>query len=350
MDERGQFIAALLDSGARAHAAGAVSRLQEMDGESPGFLARFGFGQLVGDVEMRLRNLAEALAAGRPELFLLDVEWAKMTHSARQVSPELLKRLLIALRDELEDNLPEDVVQQVREHFEPALGVLDRGAHPLTSLLADESPHVELARRFLLALLEGRRADAVSMILDAHDQGMSISDLHQHVITRVQAEIGRLWQVGDLSVAEEHLGSRIIEEVLVVLRRQLPRAPATGRTVIVASAPGNLHDIGARMIADHFEMGGWDSIFLGADTPTDALVRAIGDFGADLVAVSSGLGLNVRATAAMVKEIQAAGDVPVLVGGLPFLAIPGLWKDVGANATAANPSEAVREGERLVAV
>ena len=104
-----------------------------------------------------------------------------------------------------------------------------------------------------------------------------------------------------------------------------------------------VEDIGARMVSDHFEMAGWDSIFLGADTPSDALVRVISDFGADLVAVSSGLGINVRATAALVKAIHASGDVPVLVGGLPFLAVPGLWKDVGADASADNPGAAVRE-------
>ena len=77
------------------------------------------------------------------------------------------------------------------------------------------------------------------MILDAHAGGVSIVDLHQFVITRVQAEIGRMWQIGDLGVAEEHLGSRIIEEVLMVLRRRMPHKPANGRTVIVASSPGN---------------------------------------------------------------------------------------------------------------
>lgn len=34
--------------------------------------------------------------------------------------------------------------------------------------------------------------------------------------------------------------------------------------------------------------------------------------------------------------------------GLPFLAVPDLWRDVGAGASANNPGEAVREGERLV--
>ncbi len=340
MDDRGQFTAALLDSGTKAYAAGAVSRLQD-DPEAQNLLDSFGFESLVADTEIRLRCLAEALATGRPELFQHDVMWLEATYQARQVPTSLIRIVLQALRDELESSLPPGSGESIARCFDLAFEGLGRGSTPVETFLEDGLPRVELARRFLLALLEGRRQEAL-------DEGVPILDLHQHVITRVQAEVGRMWQAGELHVAEEHMGSRIVEEVLVVLRRRIPRNGNTGKTVIVASVPGNLHDIGARMVADHFEIAGWDSIFLGADTPTNALVRAIGDFEADLVALSSGIGMNVRSTAEMVGAIHAASDVPVIVGGMPFLAVPDLWKDVGANGSAADPAEAVRVAENLV--
>ena len=93
MDDRGQFTATLLDSGSRAYAAGAVARLQE-DPASQGLLDAFGFASLVADTEVRLRSLAEALAAGRPELFQHDVKWLEATYEARRVPTELIRLVL----------------------------------------------------------------------------------------------------------------------------------------------------------------------------------------------------------------------------------------------------------------
>ena len=68
------------------------------------------------------------------------------------------------------------------------------------------------------------------------------------------------------------------------------------------------------------------------------------------MALSAGLGLNIRATAELVASIHAShADVPVIVGGPPFSELPDLWQTVGADGSASDAAGAVREGERLVA-
>ena len=67
-----------------------------------------------------------------------------------------------------------------------------------------------------------------------------------------------------------------IQLVLMVMAQLFPvifdsdRQPL-GR-VISACVAGELHEIGARMVADLFEMAGWDTTFLGADVPRDSVV------------------------------------------------------------------------------
>ncbi|WP_025719581.1 cobalamin B12-binding domain-containing protein [Paenibacillus sp. 1-18] len=47
------------------------------------------------------------------------------------------------------------------------------------------------------------------------------------------------------------------------------------------------HEIGLRMLADLFEMDGWDTYYLGANVPDWSLVQAIVSYKADVVAISA---------------------------------------------------------------
>lgn len=347
MNDSGSFIATILDTSTRAFAAGAVSRMTDMKGTA-NLLDYWPFGQVVSDTELRIRNLAEALAVGRPEVFQLDVDWLRATYASRGAPVELVGTTLACLRDELLENLPDESQAMVRTYLDLAIEKLDEAADAGESLLAEVGPLVERARRFLLAALEARHDDARQLVLEALDEGVSVPELHLEVIARAQAEIGRMWQVGEVNIAEEHLGSRIVEDVLSLLRSRMPRTADTGRRVVVASVSGNLHDIGPRMVSDHFEMAGWKALFLGADMPAPDLVQILEDFDAQLVALSGGLGLNLRATAQVIAHVrEKRPGTPIIVGGRPFSQVPDLWKDVGADGWAPDASAAVAAGSKL---
>jgi len=353
MDRRGDFAAAILDASARALAARAVERQREI---SAGTAERelCASGDCWAESEQRLRYLAEGVALETPAIFRVHVDWTRATHAARGLPSTYLSNNLACLREVLQQDLPGDVWTAARPSLEDALASLGTPMPPLASSLltpADSSrAHTELARRFLLALLEGRKRDALALVLTAAESGTSIPDLHQNVLARVQAEIGWMWQAGEVHVGEEHLGTRIIEEALVLLRARLPRRDPIGHSVLVASVEGNLHEVGARIVADRFELEGWTVHFLGANVPTPDLVRSLEDVSADVLALSVELGISARAAARAVAAVRAIRGrrIPILVGGLLFDSVPGLWKTVGADAHARDLDEAVRTAERLL--
>jgi len=348
MNDQGAFIANLLDASAKAFAAGTVLRLQESGTEASAFVERLGFGPLVENAQQRLVCLAEALACGRPELFALDVEWVTSAYLGRGLSLELLKAMLACLEEELAENLPSEAARTAADYVRQGAAAVDRQAAVSPVSETEGSKHSEFALRFLRAALEGDRRKAEAVALEALDEGIGFGELHQHVIKPAQAEVGRLWQHGELHVGEEHAGTCIVEHVLAVLRSRLPEPEAVSRSVLVASVSGNLHEVGARIVADHFEHRGWRVIFLGANVPSEDLARAVEDHRPDLVALSAGLTVNVRSTASAVAAVAALESAPkILVGGVPFVRIPELWQDVGADAHAKDAETAVQEGLRL---
>jgi MerR family transcriptional regulator, light-induced transcriptional regulator len=326
-----------------------------MQDKRPGLVESFGargFDDVAAHNESLLECLSQALAVGQPILFDDHVGWLKCAFVARGAPLEPLRESLLCLRDELQAELPANAARTVAGFIEGAIAHLERAPERTPSSLEGDAPHVELARLYLLALLEGRRFDAIEIAVGAVDQGLSVPDLYKRVLAAAQIELGLMWQRGEIHVAEEHLASRITEQVLAIVSARMPRAHKLGKRVLVTSAHGDLHDIGLRMVADHFEMAGWEAINLGASTPPDAVVRALKDFEIDLLAISAKQTVHLRAASEMIAAVRAAtarSHVPILVGGAPFALVPDLWKVIGADGAALSAIDAVEAGTRLVA-
>lgn len=353
MDEHGTFVARVLDSGLRALAAATAVRqrgaLQERGiGLPPG-----GFENLIGDTEVRLLHLAEALATGFPALFVDQVSWSRSSYAARGLPEEILALNLACLRTELHQELPQPGRDLALGVLAQAAEVFDQPPSSVETVLEGEGPEADRIRRTLLAVLEGRRDDALDLVLGAADQGMDPLTIETTILAPLLHEFGHLWQAGEIQIHEEHLGSRIIEEALVLLRGRLQRPASIDRTVVVSSVRGNLHDIGTRIVSDHFEADGWRALRFGADLPAEDLAQAAHDYHADLVALSVTMSLHVRDTAAVIRQFRKhlEGDAPpVLVGGAPFTAIPDLWKAVGADGCASDVGSGIQMARRLVGV
>src|ERR671914_181512 len=85
----------------------------------------------------------------------------------------------------------------------------------------------------------------------------------------------RSWPGNRLTVAHEHVATAISQLVMALAYSALPRGPSNGRRALVACVDDELHDLGARMAADFFEMGGFDVRYLGANLPADGLVGMV---------------------------------------------------------------------------
>ncbi len=179
---------------------------------------------------------------------------------------------------------------------------------------------------------------------------LSVPDCYEQVLTPVQRKLWTLWHAGSISIADEHLASSTTHMVMNRLYPLLPRARAAGRVAVIASVEGNTHELGARMVADYFEIAGWKVVFLGADVPPDVIAEAVDRFGADLVALSASLPDQVRATGATIKAVRSLRrkqPVRVLVGGPAFAGTE--WRRIGADGSTNSAAGAVALAEKLVA-
>jgi methanogenic corrinoid protein MtbC1 len=163
--------------------------------------------------------------------------------------------------------------------------------------------------------------------------------------------IGERWQANEVSVAQEHMATAIVQAVMTVaLLRATPRA-AANRRILLACVEGNQHALGLRMVADSFQLAGWEVRYLGASVPTVALVGAVVEWKPDLVGLSVSFAQQLPVVKAVIAQLEArlgATRPGVMIGGLAINAFAPLAELVRADATGVDAAEALVAAGRLV--
>lgn len=192
----------------------------------------------------------------------------------------------------------------------------------------------------VLELIQSRRRDdAVELIRSAvRDAGLAAAVM---LLADVQRTVGDLWQQNELTVADEHAATAIVDLALSAACFEVERRPrAPEGTVVVACAEEEWHVMPARMFAEQLTAAGWDVVFLGASTPAEHLQRFVAAEPPAAVAVSCTVPLYLHGARRAISASHAAG-VPVLAGGAAFGTAPNRAAAIGADAWASNLDDAV---------
>lgn len=177
----------------------------------------------------------------------------------------------------------------------------------------------ELYSKFMHALLEGNRRICHDLVARLLDEDIDIKDLYVHLFQRALYKVGELWETNQISVATEHIATAITEGLLALVYPKIFEADHTGKKAVIACVPNEFHQIGAKMVADTFELNGWDGHFVGANTPTTELMKMIQENDPDVIALSLSIYFNLPNFEKMVSEIRGEfPETPIWAGGQAF--------------------------------
>ena len=311
--------------------------------------------QVQDEVHELLTSLEESLAIGNPAILIDHARWARGHFTALHFPENQLSLMLAALREVLKTELPPDFRTQSDSFIAESLAGLKKMPAELPSFITGKNPPADSARLFLDALIAADKEQAESILRDAVEAGIPVRDIYLHIFRPVLQETGRLWQLNKISIAQEHFVTATIGTLMARLHeRALVSGGERGRrgtAVLAAGAGAGLHDIGIRMVADLFEMDGWDTYYTGSNTPVRSILEAAQDRKFDLIAMSVTMPRYLPDAEYLIRSLRAEREtagLKIIVGGYPFRLVPDLWKQVGADAYAETADEAVAVADRLV--
>lgn len=172
-------------------------------------------------------------------------------------------------------------------------------------------------KEFFDSLINGERTKCSILAIKFLEKN-SLQELYENILKKALYDIGELWEYNKISVATEHLASAIVESILNECYYKTS-FKEKNKKVLLACIESEYHQIGIKMVSDIFELNGWKSHFLGANTPLHALISYARAIKPDLIALSISIYFHFPELEKMIQIIREHfPDLPILIGGQAF--------------------------------
>ncbi|MFL6624460.1 MAG: B12-binding domain-containing protein [Sulfurifustis sp.] len=289
-------------------------------------------------------QLSQAIVVELPSLFEDYVAWARTTSVGARIAESHFITGLLTIASVLTDFVPTQQAVTANDYIERVVRGFHELSAPPSTYIDEKQRHGELARKLIEATIHYQGEEAVALVESALGAGAAVPDIFVEVFQPVLYEIGLRWQTGKLPVAREHHAAGVLQLLIDQLETRLPDQPARYGSAVVACAPGELHDLGPRMVAHMLRAAGWQVIFLGANVPAVAVIESLEQTQARLLCLSISTAWHLDEAADVISAVRrtfARPPVKIVAGGYVLNRVPDIWSRIGADAYAADARAAV---------
>ena len=304
----------------------------------------------IRDAAYHLPFLAESIAASQKEIFTDYVAWVKNLFRGLNFPDSVMIKTLECTRFVLNKELPEEMAAIASEFIEAGIEQMHSPVEYMDSYIDESTELGKLAKKYNDALLAGNRNLAGNLVMDAVKNGVEVKEIYLEVFQKSQYEVGRLWLSNQISVAKEHFCSAATQMIMSQLYPYIFSSERVGKKFVGACVGGELHEIGIRMVADFFEMAGWDTYYLGANAPASAIIKSVEENEADIIGLSIAMPFHrnlLKETIIDIRKSAAGKDLRILVGGVALKQRVDI-NEFNADGWAPNAQLAIEKANQLL--
>lgn len=197
----------------------------------------------------------------------------------------------------------------------------------------------ELYKSLLKALKEHDKERAVKISIHALENGtVDLMTLYESVIRPALNNVIEEFEDENTLIWQEHIRSEIIISIiensyLYVLKERDKRNTKINKKVIVLCPKFEDHVIGAKMVTDIFTIAGYETIFIGANTPWRTIIKSIESIRPDIISISVTNFYNLIETKKTIDRIKSEFDYKIkfVLGGHAFKGSKDTYKEIGGD-------------------
>jgi len=205
---------------------------------------------------------------------------------------------------------------------------------------AAKAVRVSSLQETIVAGMEASAGDAAAALIAEGVKPLSV--IEGHVIPAL-TEVGKRYESGKIFLPQLMQSAAAAKRAIAEATKHMPPAePDAGRTIVMATVEGDVHDIGKNIVCTMLSSYGFHIVDLGKDVPPADVLAALKETGAKLLGLSALMTTTVpsmRDTITLVRR-ELPGQITVMVGGAVLTET--LAMEIGADYYAADAMASVR--------
>ncbi len=196
------------------------------------------------------------------------------------------------------------------------------------------------------AVMHGETSEVLRIVNSTLEKGVSPMDVSERAMVPAIREVGRLFETGEIFLPNLMLSAQAMEAGMAIVNGAIEKhakVEAVG-TVVLATAEGDIHDIGKNIVATILRTNGWRVLDLGKSVKAEAIIREAVESSADVVGISALMTTTVVRIPQAVELLHKKG-IPVMIGGA--VVTKEYADEIGADFYGADAMAALRGAEKL---
>lgn len=191
---------------------------------------------------------------------------------------------------------------------------------------------------------------ALSAAKEAIENGVDPLEAIEHGLSVGMREVGVLFARAEYPLPYVMLAADAMNAAMEYFKGFIPkdRMPKPVATIVLATVAGDIHDIGAKIVAAVFEAAGFKVYFLGRDIPNDQIIKEAERVEADIIGLSSFMTSTMFEQKLLINALEKRGlrhKYKVMVGGGP---ISDAWcEEISADGYAPDAISALEKAKRI---
>lgn len=246
-------------------------------------------------------------------------------------TPEQMREYVIFHLDAIKQTIPEVVSAEKQEKLQ---ALISGAQQCIREYVRDESPRIKKdslyeaeIEEYMGCLFKRDSRHAIQLVRQFKENGIPLDDIYVEILSESMRRVGEMWHTAEITVDTEHYCTSVTQTAMAQMYDSLFDVELTDKKILCVCPGMELHEMGARIVADLFENHGWDSIFLGAAVPVDYILESVRENQPDLVTLSVSMPQHLMDCEKAIRTIREEfPQIKIAVGGKAFESTNEIWK------------------------
>jgi len=205
---------------------------------------------------------------------------------------------------------------------------------------------------FTQIVLRGNDSAARSFVVKLQNEGISTDCIRLELLAPAARRLGLFWELEQADFIQVTLGLRCLQQVAHRLGEDDAGEGIVlhGHKALLVALPGEQHVFGMQLVSDMLRKAGWDIWDAPGANEQDIIALVKNEWFA-VVGLSISVPEQLESLTLIIRQIRRHSvnrGVGVMVGGHPFEGLEDCAARVGADATARDGRDAVKQAKKLL--